>query len=634
MSFRQSLYSWLPNTNNLMNFTQPAFNIYYPFIESPEMRRKRNLRKLCDLICDKSINNFFQENAEIYSDQFFEDAYLLKSRDPKCSYKTLKKNLEVNYNDLKNEDLSMFQNKCELYFSMKRAENKVSSKFLNTIDKLQKSFDNAILRLSDQQVPAKTVKPGIQKREGRWSSIETNHFLAVIKTGVSSGQILNEKGGIDWEIVADYIPGRISKSCHDKFQSLQKKNPLTFSIENLRQLNNKIENYKLNKKFYRALTNDQEENLFNKIKNKIENSEVVQLNDISLMAREIFYSPLALATKALIYSSLREKIIPFDEDGNLNIENFEEKINELLTIATDEPQKLIEEYKLENFKGSKSWCYKFMIRHGLVFRKAHYERRGVINGSHIDIYLNEIIDAVNEFGPDRVLNMDETQIKTNNLSPQMIALKGQETVKCLKENVNEKEGTTFIATVAMNPKKRFPLAIVAKGKTKRSEVKYQIDQSSPELITHSQNGYTTSDVMKVYLKWLRKRMTDGPFALILDVYKSHVEKSVRQLAEKLQIRLIFVPACGTGKYQPLDRRLFGIVKKQLAARELISPTPVDSTRWEYITKETIEIWEKISDEAINSAFDIPDLMRLFNSGFHDDDDTSDSEWNYTEEEDE
>ncbi|KAK8890569.1 hypothetical protein M9Y10_035346 [Tritrichomonas musculus] len=96
-----------------------------------------------------------------------------------------------------------------------------------------------------------------------------------------------------------------------------------------------------------------------------------------------------------------------------------------------------------------------MIRHGLVFQKAHYERRGIINGSHIDIYLNEIIYAVNEFGPGRVLNMDETQVKTNNLSPQIIALKGQKTVKSLKENVNEKEGTAFIATVAMNPKKTF-----------------------------------------------------------------------------------------------------------------------------------------------------------------------------------
>lgn len=149
----------------------------------------------------------------------------------------------MNYNDLKHEDLSIFQNKCELYFSMKRAENKVSSKFMNIIDKFQKSFDNAILRLRDQQVQAKTVKPGIQKREGRWSSIETNHLLTVIKTGVSSDQILNKKGGIDWEIVADYIPGRISKSCHDKYMSLQKKKPLTFHIENLRQLNNKIENY-------------------------------------------------------------------------------------------------------------------------------------------------------------------------------------------------------------------------------------------------------------------------------------------------------------------------------------------------------------------------------------------------------
>ena len=85
-------------------------------------------------------------------------------------------------------------------------------------------------------------------------------------------------------------------------------------------------------------------------------------------------------------------------------------------------------------------------------------------------------------------------------------------------------------------------------------------------------------------------MTDGPFALILDVYKFHVGKSVRQLTEKVQIRLVYVPSCRTCKYQPLDGMLFGIVKKRLAARELNLLTPIDSTRWEYIIKETIEIW--------------------------------------------
>lgn len=43
-----------------------------------------------------------------------------------------------------------------------------------------------------------------------------------------------------------------------------------------------------------------------------------------------------------------------------------------------------------------------MIWYGLAFRKTHYERRGVINAFHIDTYLNEIIDAGNEFCLNRV----------------------------------------------------------------------------------------------------------------------------------------------------------------------------------------------------------------------------------------
>lgn len=62
-------------------------------------------------------------------------------------------------------------------------------------------------------------------------------------------------------------------------------------------------------------------------------------------------------------------------------------------------------------------------------------------------------------------------------------------------------------------------------------------------------------------------MNDEPFALVFDVYKSHLDKEVRKEAKRLGIKLIYVPACGTGKYQPLDIRVFGALKKEIANYE-------------------------------------------------------------------
>lgn len=44
---------------------------------------------------------------------------------------------------------------------------------------------------------------------------------------------------------------------------------------------------------------------------------------------------------------------------------------------------------------------------------------------------------------------------------------------------------------------------------------------------HSLNGLSTTAVMKKYLRWIWKRMGKLGFALIIDVYKSHINKSVK-----------------------------------------------------------------------------------------------------------
>ena len=63
---------------------------------------------------------------------------------------------------------------------------------------------------------------------------------------------------------------------------------------------------------------------------------------------------------------------------------------------------------------------------------------------------------------------------------------------------------------------------------------------------------------------------EPPFALVLDVFSSHREQTVKDYARNLGIELIFVPASGTGIYQPLDRVIFGIFKKLLNQKERIS----------------------------------------------------------------
>ena len=176
----------------------------------------------------------------------------------------------------------------------------------------------------------------------------------------------------------------------------------------------------------------------------------------------------------------------------------------------------------------------------------------------------------------------------------------------------------------MNPQKKLPLSIIAKSKTHRCEKKYEVFDKETQ-ITHSESGWMTPKIMIQYLKWLIMRMNNQSFYLIFDVYKAHIDNTVRKAAKKLQINLIFVPACGTGLYQPLDRRLFGLVKNYLTSHNLNKNLKKSDERWPNIVREMKLAWNNLSDEAIRSSWDIPRLNELLIS---DDDgkDETDEEW--------
>ena len=428
-------------------------------------------------------------------------------------------------------------------------------------------------------------------------------FKFVLIEGAETGRIFTKEGKIDWIKIAHFIPERTGRSIYDKYRRMVKDGEMQkIKPKDEYDLDSEKKFYKI---LHKALNTDQEKQLLQKIISLINNGELVTLNDVSIFARTMFYSPLSLATKAVVYDYIDKKQWPFDINGDINVKNFSKDVQKLLPAVTKNLELFMKNHKIKPFKASLSWSHKFIHRSGLSFKKAHYERRGIVKEEEIERFLTELADAIVTYGEGKVLNMDETFINTYCTPQKTLAIKGADTVgKVQINNFNSKEGTTYIGTISMDPEERFPLCMIASGTTQKCEQKYYIKQSS-DYCMHSKNGWTTAATMKKYLKWLSKQMKGEPFALILDVFKAHADKSVLKEAMKLKIQLIFVPACGTGRFQPLDRVIFGILKSKLREKNVLSGD--QKTRHSEIHARVDEIWEEISDRALEAAWDIPNL---------------------------
>lgn len=281
----------------------------------------------------------------------------------------------------------------------------------------------------------------------------------------------------------------------------------------------------------------------------------------------------------------------------------------------------MKEYNIKEFNASLSWTYKFIHRNGLSFKKAHYERRGIINDDEVDRYLEEVADAIITYGEQYVLNMDETCVNTFNPPDKGIAIRGKDTVNKVQiENYNKKEGTTYIGTISKDPNTRFPLCIIASGTTQQCEKKFSIKKSA-DYCLHSKNGWTTKKVMIDYLNWLADQMEHKPFALILDVFRAHMDKTVQDEANRLNIKLIYVPSCGTGRFQPLDRSVYGAVKNKLKTKNVLSGNI--KKRHSEIHQQMDEIWNDLTEKIIKTAWDIPNLKQYL---YHDGDDPKDEDY--------
>jgi hypothetical protein len=262
-----------------------------------------------------------------------------------------------------------------------------------------------------------------------------------------------------------------------------------------------------------------------------------------------------------------------------------------------------EERHLQRFCASTTFLHDMQQRQGLSLRTPHAERRTTVDESYVSCFLHRLNSLSNDYSPDLVFNMDETCWRLFEAPRKVLAEKGSETVK-LRSKTSEKTSFTAVGAISASGQK-LPLWVLAKGKTPRCETKFGAHQDV--LVKHSESGWATENIVMSYIEWLSHEIADGtPCALILDVYPTHRTDRVIEIAAANDVELLFVPAGGTGRFQPLDRRIFGELKARARAEFRRWTWRADGLDMDY--EQSIRIlsrcWMAIPAENVKKAWNV------------------------------
>ena len=312
-----------------------------------------------------------------------------------------------------------------------------------------------------------------------------------------------------------------------------------------------------------------------------------------------------LGKKKRIFSDSEENelvsyITSIIEDGNLfTNEDFKEiAIEYYLSI-----HELDEDIK--PFNCSKGFIADFKSRHKFTSKRFHYKRRPNVTPQQEEEWINNMRKLLTEIPHSRIVNCDETSYCLYPKGLLTWAIVGEDNVRTLI-NGSEKENITVIASITADGEK-LPLMFIAKGKTERVE-ESQIGDISSHWKTHSETGWMTNETFQEYLKKLREHFGDNkPIHLVLDCYKTHKSEVTKNLAKNLNMSLHFIPPGMTDAFQPLDRKIFGIVKafaKRLYRQRIKNSNGI--IKKADACQDMISAWNQIQDCSILDAWDIYD----------------------------
>jgi hypothetical protein len=101
-------------------------------------------------------------------------------------------------------------------------------------------------------------------------------------------------------------------------------------------------------------------------------------------------------------------------------------------------------------------------------------------------------------------------------------------------------------------------------------------------------------------------VTAPQLVLILDKCEAHELDDIYELADALNIFLIFIPRGGTGDYQPRDRRVFGALKAKGRPRwsTFFAENPGSVCTREHAAGLLLECWAELQESCIQAGWDL------------------------------
>jgi hypothetical protein len=286
------------------------------------------------------------------------------------------------------------------------------------------------------------------------------------------------------------------------------------------------------------------------------------------------------------------------------IEFFEELRAKLEQEAREDPLAALRLDDLPVFKASSRFIQGFRKRQRLSLRRPSFKRRPKVTEEQIESFVTQVQKLLERYPGDRIINIDETNWRTVAQGFLTWAETGVESVSCQLED-DEKAGVTVIAGITAAGTK-LPLTVVGKGKTKRCLAGYELPTSVNA--DFSESGWTNIEVICRYFAFLRGTLfcDSEPLIVILDTYSAHRAQVVREIAQLWGITLIFIPPGCTDRLQPLDRRVFGVLKAYAREqwRRAYHATGGGKTKRKTIAENLVAAWERITDDVLAAAWDI------------------------------
>lgn len=432
--------------------------------------------------------------------------------------------------------------------------------------------------------------------------------------------LTKDQKSINFQFLSLCFPGRSGKQIHSHFIDLIKKGEIA-------DARIKLDQDPTNFLFFKHV----EESISKEIKEDISLGIKVTTDSIIDKAQKHYYDRNNFAERAAYkyFQDQKLKVYKIDKEDGEYTEDFVNKIAEIQGIideldelkkelVTNEEEAQIQriaieeeiamKYNLPKPKFSDKWIINYMKRNRMSWRKAHYARRSAIDEEYAGIYLHILADAICTYSWEYVFNMDETSVRINNGLIRTIAPIGLSDI-VIDEKRNDKECFTAIGTC--NVKGTANLIVLSKGGDKACD-KFAHLKNVEIWPTYNENGWMNESIMLRYLEYFHVNIAKHqPCALVLDCYKAHHTLAVIKRASELNIQLIFVPANGTSLYQPLDRKIFGIVKTKL--RSLARSNSFSGPeRFKIITEHLIQAWSEVTEKNLISAWKIPGLHERIN----------------------